>query len=383
MLDLQKKLDTLLQEHAVVEAENTRLKTRLRVLEAVLPVRERAARLAQQQPARPPRSKEDQVLASLLDMAVAPSSCCGTSSPRRVADVDFERKSGDEDGLAASPEHGASPDPGPCNSGVVCSSYCCGAGEPTGATASAPAHPHNETEARWIEAWRTWIREAALLLQAHDARPNEMYVKRLDEAFLKLKAEVVYLGLKHPELVCNMRQVNMETGMEREVPPEGFWSVVAAGMKLTPTQIAECRSALGLYRERMAVVLSERRGLASQLSCCLGALQLEEADGRALPGSQRREQLTLEAEEVAHALDANVATEGHTTSLARDLLGSSLFSRVQTARASVLSYPYFPDALAIITTAVMEAEAEPQPASSGGAGAATTAPSSTTGDAKA
>jgi hypothetical protein len=83
------------------------------------------------------------------------------------------------------------------------------------------------------------------------------------------------------------------------------------------TQVANCKSALGLYGERMAVVLAERRSLAAHMSSCLTSLQLEEAGGRAGPGSIRREELTLEAEEAATALDANVAMEGHTTSLAR------------------------------------------------------------------
>lgn len=82
-------------------------------------------------------------------------------------------------------------------------------------------------------------------------------------------------------------------------------------------QLANCNSALALYRERMAVVLMERRSLAAQMSSCLTALQLEEAQGRVATGSSRREQLTLEAEEAASALDANVAAEGHTMSLAR------------------------------------------------------------------
>ncbi|GIL93004.1 hypothetical protein Vretimale_15443 [Volvox reticuliferus] len=482
LLDLQMKLNVLMAEHADVEAENERLKIRLRVLEAVLPVRQQQARWAQSREAAERAAERaaappDPLIVNLLDLAVSgPSSCCAASPSQ-------------QEGAAATP----TPTPTPAAKGIItaigggsgcchaddgggaaaaaatadnmiagsstpippipaepapCASSSCGAATTTTTTTSGdtdanpPAprnhhnrhndHPrscslnttnargcdrnryqydtgqshrgchghtrgrshgscgggggggysrergvdsHDDSQSRWLDAWRAWVREAALLLQAHDARPNDHYLNRLADAFMKLKSEVVYLGLRHPELVCNMRSVNLETAAEREFPPDSFWVPVVAGMKLDTHQVANCKSALALYRERMAVVLAERRSLAAQMSACLTALQLEEADGRAAPGSLRREQLTLEAEEAALALDANVAVEGHTTSLARDLLGSNLFSRLQVARASVLSYPYFPDALAIITAAVGEqppleqpsSQLQPQPTRSGDA----------------
>ncbi|GLC44759.1 hypothetical protein PLESTF_001055500 [Pleodorina starrii] len=446
MLDLQKKLDALLQEHAVVEAENERLKTRLRVLEAVLPVRQQQARWAQSAAAaataRIAAQPTDPVIASLLDLATSGPSSCATSPARGEAatpacagcgtgGVDAAgggctaddapaaaAAQGDNMATGSPPLAAAHAEPASSSCGTTCTTTSgshppaargfghhrscsvntntrgCGGGGGGAARTGHHAHPphrhhsqhslgahgggassrdpHSDSHTRWLEAWRGWVREAALLLQAYDARPNDHYLNRLDEAFTKLKSEVVFLGLRHPELVCNMRCVNLETGAEQEFPPDNFWSLVVAGMKLDAQQVANCKSALGLYRERMSVVLAERRSLAAQMSTCLTALQLEEADGRALPGSMRREQLTLDAEEAASALDANVAMEGHTTSLARDLLGSNLFSRLQVARACVLSYPYFPDALAIITAAVGDDGAAPlsapaQPTKSGDA----------------
>ncbi|KAG2445353.1 hypothetical protein HYH02_008818 [Chlamydomonas schloesseri] len=241
---------------------------------------------------------------------------------------------------------------------------------PRHASSSKHPHPHlqqqqqqqqqpagrSPDEERWLEIWKAWVREASLLVQVYDARPNELYVKRLDDAFSKLRQAEHDLDLAHPELICNMRQVNMETGVE-EVPPDSFWTLVAAGMRLTPAQVADCRTALTLYRERMEVVMAERRSLADQLASCMGALHLAEAEGRAAPGSMQRERLTLEAEEVAAALHANVEAEGHTTGLARDLLRSDLFTAIQCARGSMLSYPYYPDALAMIAAVVANADA--------------------------
>lgn len=65
-------------------------------------------------------------------------------------------------------------------------------------------HSRSVDEERWLEIWKVWVREASLLVQVYDARPNEMYIKRLDEAFGKLRQAEHELDLAHPELVCNM-----------------------------------------------------------------------------------------------------------------------------------------------------------------------------------
>eukprot|EP00198_Chlamydomonas_reinhardtii_P007158 XP_001696494.1 predicted protein [Chlamydomonas reinhardtii] len=388
IIELQKQLDVLIKEHDVVATENSRLKARLRVIEAVLPVRECKARLAQAAGlgSRTAPEPESPALAGLLDLpAPSPSSSFTTSTCPSGADADDTASAQDPissssmgfDSLGRS-YSGATSLAAP-SSGATART-CTTSG--TAAPDSARRQHHKaqqqqqqqqqqqvEDEARWQQAWQTWVREAALLVNAHDARPNELYVKRVEEAFARLKAAAVYGCAKHPELICNMRQVNMETGVE-EVPPDSFWTLVASGMRLTPAQVADCRTALTLYRERMEVVMAERRSLADQLASCMGALHLAEAEGRAAPGSMQRERLTLEAEEVAAALDTNVAAEGHTTMLARDLLNSTLLTKMQCARISVLSYPYFPDALALLTAAVDISE---RPSKSGGSGGAAAA----------
>ncbi|KAG2445354.1 hypothetical protein HYH02_008819 [Chlamydomonas schloesseri] len=393
IMELQSKVDVLLKEHDAVATENSRLKARLRVIEAVLPVRERQARLAQAAGlgSRPVPEPEPPVLANLLDLA-APSPC---SSSYTTSTCDADDTASGQDPNSSSVGFGSlgrscsgATSLGATSSGAT-GRTCTTASGLRSAPGSAPRlqqqqqqqqrHQQQqqqsmvqqapqrqaEDEARWQQAWQAWVREAALLVNAHDARPNELYVKRVEEAFARLKAAAVYGCAKHPELICNMRQVNMETGVE-EVPPDSFWTLVAAGMRLTPAQVADCRTALTLYRERMEVVMAERRSLADQLASCMGALHLAEAEGRAAPGTTQRDKLSLRVEEVAAALDTNVAAEGHTTMLARDLLNSTLFTKMQCARISVLSYPYFPDALALLTAAVDISE---QPAKSTGSNA--------------
>ncbi|KAG2438691.1 hypothetical protein HXX76_005237 [Chlamydomonas incerta] len=380
IIELQKQVDQLMKEHDVVATENSRLKARLRVIEAVLPVRERQERLAQAAglSSRAAAEPEPPVLASLLDLqAPSPSSSCTTSTCPSGTDADDTASPQDPnssmgfDSLGRS--YSGATSLAAASSGAT-GPTCTPSGTASGGQRCAPDSARRqqhkvqqqqqqaEDEARWQQAWQTWVREAALLVHAHDARPNELYEKRVEDAFARLKAAAVYGCAKHPELICNMRQVNMETGVE-EVPPDSFWTLVASGMRLTPAQVADCRTALTLYRERMEVVMAERRSLADQLSSCMGALHLAEAEGRAAPGSTQRDKLSLRVEEVAAALDTNVAAEGHTTRLARDMLNSTLFTKMQCARISVLSYPYFPDALALLTAAVDGAE---RPAKSGG-----------------
>ncbi|GIL67308.1 hypothetical protein Vafri_20729 [Volvox africanus] len=122
-----------------------------------------------------------------------------------------------------------------------------------GCSRECGADSHGDSQLRWLDAWRAWVREAALLLQAHDARPNDRYLNRLEDAFMKLKSEVVYLGLRHPELVCNMRCVNLEnleteTETEAEFPPDSFWSLVVAGMKLNSQQVTARGSQMRIWR---------------------------------------------------------------------------------------------------------------------------------------
>ncbi|KAG2450225.1 hypothetical protein HYH02_000326 [Chlamydomonas schloesseri] len=65
--------------------------------------------------------------------------------------------------------------------------------------------------AAWRALWMAWVRDAALLIVAHDARPGGGYwLQRLDEACTRLKTQVVQLGLKHPELIADdMPQLNL------------------------------------------------------------------------------------------------------------------------------------------------------------------------------
>ncbi|KAG2442636.1 hypothetical protein HXX76_002720 [Chlamydomonas incerta] len=214
----------------------------------------------------------------------------------------------------------------------------------------APPQGDDGLSAAWRALWIDWVRDAALLIVTHDARPAGYWLQRLDEVCTQLKTRVVQLGLKHPELIADdMPQLNLDTGRLQE-PPEGHWRPVALAMRATPSQVAACRAALALYRERMEVVLAERSLLTERLAESMAALKLgPEQERRQLLSTNHLEKTSVEAEAAAAALDENVAAQGRATKIAKDLLSSDMFTPLQCARGSVASYPYFPDALAIIT----------------------------------
>ena len=189
----------------------------------MLPVRECKARLAQAAGlgSRTAPEPESPALAGLLDLpAPSPSSSFTTSTCPSGADADDTASAQDPissssmgfDSLGRS-YSGATSLAAP-SSGATART-CTTSG--TAAPDSARRQHHKaqqqqqqqqqqqvEDEARWQQAWQTWVREAALLVNAHDARPNELYVKRVEEAFARLKAAAVYGCAKHPELICNM-----------------------------------------------------------------------------------------------------------------------------------------------------------------------------------
>ena len=82
-------------------------------------------------------------------------------------------------------------------------------------------------------------------------------------------------------------------------------------------QVSACRAALALYRERMEVVMQQRRQLAERLAASMQSLQLAQGQEGQLRSSHHLEKTSVEAEAAAAELDANVAAEGHAMRLAR------------------------------------------------------------------
>ncbi|KAG2450222.1 hypothetical protein HYH02_000323 [Chlamydomonas schloesseri] len=385
---MEGKRQDLLSEYQAAIQENARLKARIRVIEAVLPQRQQTPALSAEaggvlNAASPGTSTGQEAAAaggSLPLLAPGSPAVYGLPPSARPQPAGASGRS-------------ASPTPGPQlaraselsgrsdeRSSSPPGSEACSrstAGEPgggargpgslrQGSVASLGTSAQDKSDL-WMAAWVNWTREAALLICAYEARPAEEHLlQRMEAAFDRLKARVVELGLPHSELISNMDQRNLDTGVA-QAPPFSFWRVVVERMVCNAAQVAACRAALALYRERMEVVMRQRRRLAERLADSMRSLQLVAGQaGGSLCLSNQLERTSVEAEAAAAELDANVAAEGHAMRLARELLRSDIFTPLQRARISVLSYPYFPDALAIVATIAGETEL---PSAEGGAAA--------------
>ncbi|KAG2442637.1 hypothetical protein HXX76_002721 [Chlamydomonas incerta] len=397
ILELERKLKALLAEHTVATVENQRLKNRLGVIEALLPVRvqpgEDLARLCS--------NSADAAWGRGCQHRRRSSSAEQASRSESAAD-DHSAGHGQGHGPIAAGAGGPtacaydSPADGHSHAAGCCSPGCKSElgrrqGEPGtagGAEAALAARPlggpqqqqqqqeqprlspaldrrshpeqpsQHDIEAatkQWLAAWRVWVREAALLSVAYTARPSELYLRQIDAAFERVCEEGarIWYPLGHPDVICGAVQLNVDTGRP-ETPPDSHWKEVVEGMAVSGQQVAACRTTLALYRERMEVVLAERCRLTERLAESMAAAaQAEEAPHAAAgpsesAGSAHYQQVGVEAAAAAAALDANVAAEGRATRLAREFLRSNILSSLQRARCAALSYPFYPDALAII-----------------------------------
>ncbi|KAG2442638.1 hypothetical protein HXX76_002722 [Chlamydomonas incerta] len=376
LVDMEDKLQERLQEYHNATQENARLKARIRVIEAVLPQRQgppgsvdAAQMLVAGSPGTSAAGQEEgSYPASSLPPTAAGYVAPGSPAIYALPPSMRTQPAGAGTGAGA---RSASPAPQPqpsrrseAPSGRSGERSCSPSSEACSRSTAEPGSSLRQgsvsqvTSAQdksdlWLAAWLNWTRESALLICAYEARPNEEYLQRMEASFDRLKARVVELGLPHAELISNMDQRNLDSG-RAQAPPYSFWRVVVERLNCNTAQVAACRAGLALYRERMEVVMRQRRQLAERLAASMQSLQLG-------PGQEGRQPWTLEktsveAEAAAEELDANVAAEGHAMRLARELLRSDIFTPLQRARIAVLSYPYFPDALAIVATIAGETE---------------------------
>ncbi|EFJ52859.1 hypothetical protein VOLCADRAFT_86255, partial [Volvox carteri f. nagariensis] len=223
---------------------------------------------------------------------------------------------------------------------------------------SVPAHgsvpPH--LLRHMVNTWKQWVREAGLVLHAYDARPHDpgpqlklaqLYEQQLTPTFRAIR-------LDYPFFLSELMYLNFETGERGEPPPDSFWVPVVQGLRFSPEQIADAVAALALYKERTAKALEERRILVAKLDSVLAADRRrspwEEGPGanQGQSGPLKCCDVLLELDYLTAQLYRNVMNQGGALEAVKDFMGSNLFSLVQVVRGSVLSYPYFPDAIAIL-----------------------------------
>ncbi|KXZ51994.1 hypothetical protein GPECTOR_10g1016 [Gonium pectorale] len=319
-------------------SEKQRLEQRIRVLEVVLPVRENQVQLLKQ--------KAQHQSTPMLRITAAAETMSDSTQSSPAEELIAPQVVTPDPELAASNTQRRSPSP--------LEDFYLTANAPRsvqGGPCGTPAHILRQ----FISVWSHWVREAGLILHSHDARPNDpgptLKLAALREGLMpKLRA----MRLDYPCLIMDLVGLNMETGEREEPPSDNFWVSVVQALRFTPEQVAGCRAALELYRERITAVTTERRALKQQLSLCMayGRPQQGRAGGAGATAAAAHScgAQMLELLDVAAQLRRNVVVEGQAVEVAKDFMGSCLFSLVQSVRASVLCHPFFPDAISLLAT---------------------------------
>ncbi|KAG2447845.1 hypothetical protein HYH02_007301 [Chlamydomonas schloesseri] len=384
---MQEQLQRKAEELQRAEAESLRLHQRLKLLETVLPVREQLVRLLQSggtQPggntgadAVPPAAQQRLTItelapsdsdASSLDVGLSSGSGGGAGGSSAMAAASAV----DRYLMEQEPEDDAAP--------ARASAFARESAQMMQALQPRGRGGADCILRRFMAVWNKDVREAALLLAAHDARPQDprpsMKLQQLkDQNFPLLKA----MWRDHPSMLIDITRLNMDTGQPEDPPPD-HWEAVVTGLRLTPEQKAACLGALDLYRERMGPALEERRSLARQMAAALGqqagggqpagvpvvaAAAVEPAASWAPGGAGSSsgcaagagtgtgtctgKDVTLEFLSAAQSLQRNVAIEGTALGVIKDFLGHGVFTAVQAKRIAVLSHPFFPDCLSVLT----------------------------------
>ncbi|KAG2501928.1 hypothetical protein HYH03_000426 [Edaphochlamys debaryana] len=218
---------------------------------------------------------------------------------------------------------------------------------PARGPAGVPPHVIREV----MGAWHTWVREAGLQLHMHDARPTdpeprlkmaELYDKMLSPCLKSVRLEY------GTAVNIDLLSISMDSGRRVEPPSDAFWASVVKGLRLNPDQTSDYRAVMSLYRDRVGNLLAERRTLTDRLQVGMRTLDARLSGSvRGLPVPQER----IELHEVTTLLRRNVHAEARAAETLRDFL-TSRYSMMDIVRVSVLAYPYFPDPVALVSAVV-------------------------------
>ncbi|GLC44710.1 hypothetical protein PLESTB_000972100 [Pleodorina starrii] len=365
---LEAELEQKLRDLKAAQAEREKLQQRIKVLEIVLPIRDRQLQLLKQrrQAAHVRPSTHIYTLDAAAQLPCAPHLI--ELRPSASSGGISSSSSGSETGQSS--DHAQELGSGPGAEAAICQrpaalhrtiqrsahdttkveTYMTGQVVPF---TSVPAHSRvpGHVLRQLSTLWKQWVREAGLVLHAYDARPHDPGPQlKLSQLYEQLAPTFHSLRLEHPSLLTELMYVNLETGEREEPPPDSFWIPVAQGLRLSPEQVADAKAALALYNDRAAGAQEERRRLAAQLGSSLALLQgMAPLHGHG-PGPAERGQLMLGVDQVVGQLHRNVKEQGNALELVKDFMSNSIFSLVQTVRACVLSHPYLPDMIAVLSS---------------------------------
>ncbi|KAG2454024.1 hypothetical protein HYH02_001065 [Chlamydomonas schloesseri] len=195
-----------------------------------------------------------------------------------------------------------------------------------------------------VESWKNYLSDVAVPLLALESDPRD---EAAAAALAQSAAQAAYL-LKHASLLApDTLAAAMQTHLETETsaaPEPSHWLPVVRTLELTPQQEAELRAVWGLYSGIMRAVVAERKGIMEKLATGLHGLS-----GSVQDIARMMSQMTVSAEcEVMQTLQRNMRREKSAHLLLRGYLFAHTLSTLQFVKASVYSYPWLPDATAIV-----------------------------------
>ncbi|KAG2493142.1 hypothetical protein HYH03_008566 [Edaphochlamys debaryana] len=376
----------------LLEQQNEALRFRKRVLEKVLSVRDhqlsvmrRLRKDAPQLPAAPAAS------AGPDGNGAASVSGIGSGSGSGSGPSPAEQRHGAHGGTAGAQ---TAPAPGPgCQGAASCPTVQVREGTVAsviGALSNAVGEADAERfrsmgKVEFLEGWKAFTAEVTRPLLALDSDPSDQAAA---EALRGLVRDGSFLfkhtSLLAPDTIMGALTTHMETGAARG-PDPSHWRKVVAALDLSRVQLQELSAVFPIFTVVMSDILQERRSInaamAAGLEAARGALAAEGSDGPEASGgaaaaaaggggggaeadgvvgsevlaAMRVLRVSPESE-VLQDLQRNCRREKAAHLMLRGFLLGPCLSPLQFARAAVHSYPWVPDATAIIA-AVAEAQA--------------------------
>ncbi|MEW5302863.1 MAG: hypothetical protein WDW36_005604 [Sanguina aurantia] len=177
-------------------------------------------------------------------------------------------------------------------------------------------------------------------------------------AMLLLQAMSVFdkIILLAPDSFAGSMYVHLETG-EPAAPDESFWRSVAQALAPSDKQLHHLQNAMDHYQSNETSRVSERSNLTDILLHTLGT-------SAPSSGAIFRAEFHNEVEELTTLLKRNLLQERAAQCTMADFLSSLVLTPLQVVKMAAVSYPYFPDGVAI-THACVQLAAESAPGRKG------------------
>ncbi|GLC35202.1 hypothetical protein PLESTM_000290400 [Pleodorina starrii] len=334
-----------------LQQENSRLKFQSQILEKVVQMREQQLKIMRGQPEDLPQYWGCRAHQP-LDGAAATSSAAAAGAgacPRAAAGEASGGHCGGGGGVSAVAEV------------RMASAGCLLASSRGGVSLSLSAEDRERFrslgKSQLMDGWKHFLSEVAVPLLALESNgEDEQAAARIRQLATEATHLFKHASLLAPDTVMKVSQTHLETEALTPADP-AHWRNVVNTLDLSPSQVRELVAVFRLFSGIMSGLLAERRTINQHLASGLHGHQVEMDVAAAM------EQLRVSPEcEVLQALQRSMRREKAAHLLLRGFLFGQTLSVLQFARAAVYSYPWMPDATAIVAT-VVEAAGE----ASGGA----------------